>query len=103
MRMGVVVETSAIAVAETGMVDAGIVKVAEIGAIAMTETRMADAGVAGMAETSVIGVVGEVVIGIPISAATSGSLKVSAIRRMNILSKRKPQQEGDTSIYMKKR
>ena len=98
-----VAETGAVVVAETGMVDAGAVRVAETGAVAVEETGMADAGVLGMAETGAVGVAGEVAIGIPVSAATFGSLKVSASRRMNILSKGKPQQEGDTSIYMKKR
>ena len=76
---------------------------AETGAVTVVETGMADAGAMGMAETGTIGVAREIIIGIPVSAATSVSLKVSAIRRMNILSKGKPQQEGDTSIYIKKR
>ena len=76
---------------------------AETGAVTVVETGMADAGAMGMAETGTIGVAREIIIGILVSAATSVSLKVSAIRRMNILSKGKPQQEGDTSIYIKKR
>ena len=72
--------------AKTGMADAGTVKVAEIG--------MVDAGTTGMVETSVIEVVGGVVIGIHVSGATSGSLKVSAIRRMNMLSKGKTAARG---------
>ena len=96
-------ETGAVVVAETGMADVGAVRVAETGAVVVEETRMADACAAGMAETGAVGVVGEVAIGIPVSATTFGSLKVSAIRKMNVLSKGKPQQEGDTSIYMKKR
>ena len=96
-------ETDVVAVAETRMAKAGVVRVAKTGAVIVAETRMANAGAVGMAEIGAIGVVGEVAIGIPISTATSGSLKVSGIRRMNILSKGKPQQEGDISIYMKKR
>ena len=92
-----------VAMAETGMVDANAVRVAETGTVAVAETRMENVGAVGMAEIGAIGVAGEAAIGIPISTATSGSLKVSGIRRMNILSKGKPQQEGDTSIYMKKR
>ena len=76
---------------------------AKTGAVIVIETGMADAGAMGMVETGTIGVAREIIIGIPVSATTSGSLKVSAIRRMNILSKGKPQQEGDTNIYIKKR
>ena len=75
MRIGVV------RVAKIGMADANAVKVAE--------TRMANAGATGMAKIGAVEVVGGVVIGIHVSAATSGSLKVFAIRRMNILSKGK--------------
>ena len=90
-----VVETGVVVGVEIGMVDAGAVRVVETGAVAMAETRMADAGTAGMVEIGAVAVAGEVAIGIPVSAATSGSLKVFAIRRMNILSKRKLQQKGD--------
>ena len=96
-------ETGAVAVAKTGMVDAGTMRVAETGVVAVAETRMADAGTARMAKIGAVDVAGEVAIGIPVSVATSGSLKVSAIRRTNILSKGKLQQEGDTSVYIKKR
>ena len=76
----------AVRVAKTGMVDVGTMKVAKTG--------MADVSATGMAETGVVEVVGGVVIGIHVSAATSGSLKVSAIRRMNILSKGKTAARG---------
>ena len=65
-----------------------------MGALRVAENGMADAGAAGMAETGAVEVVGGVVIGIHVSAATSGSLKVSAIRRMNILSKGKTAARG---------
>ena len=98
-----VAETGVVAMAETGMVDAGAVRVAETGTVAVAEIGMADVGAVGMAETGAVDMAGEVAIGIPVSTATSDSLKVSTMRRMNILSKGKLQQEGDTSIYMKKR
>ena len=75
MRIGVV------RVAKIGMADAGAVKVAE--------TRMVDASAMRMEKIGAVEVVGGVVIGIHVSAATSSSLKFFAIRRMNILSKGK--------------
>ena len=96
-------ETDAVAVAEIGMVDAGAVRVAKTSVVVVVEIGMADVGAAGMAEIGAVSEAGKLAIGIPISVATSGSLKFSAIRRMNILSKGKLQQEGDTSIYLKKR
>ena len=60
----------------------------------MAETGMADASTMGMAETCAIEVAGVVAIGTPVSVATSGSLKVSAIRRMNMLSKGKTAARG---------
>ena len=95
-------ETGAVAI-KTRMADAGTMRVAETGVVAVAETRMADAGTAGMAKIGAVDVAGEVAIGIPVSATTFGSLKVSAIRRTNILSKGKLQQEGDTNVYIKKR
>ena len=65
-----------------------------MGAVKVAETGMADASIVGMAETGAIEVAGVVAIGTPISVATSCSLKVSAIRRMNMLSKRKTAARG---------
>ena len=67
----------------------GVVRVVETSVVTVAETGMVDANAVGMVEKSVVGVAGEVAIGIPVSTTTFGSLKVSAIRRMNILSKGK--------------
>ena len=60
--------------------------------------EMVGIGVVGMAETDTVGtaetgvtcVVGEVAIGISVSAATPGSSRVPAIRRMDMQNKGKP-------------
>ena len=65
-----------------------------MGVVKVAETGMADASTVGMVETGAIEVAGVVAIGTPISVATSGSLKVSAIRRMNMLSKGKTAARG---------
>ena len=59
----------------------GVVGMAKVGT-----TGMAEAGIVGMAETGAAGVAGGVVMGIAMSATTSGSSKVSITRKTDIQS-----------------
>ena len=59
----------------------GVVAMAKVGT-----TGMAEAGIVGMAETGAAGVAGGVVMGIAMSATTSGSSKVSITRKTDIQS-----------------
>ena len=67
----------------------------EIDTVGTTET---DAE--GMAKTGDTSTAGEVVIGIYVSVATPGSLKVSAIRGMDMQSEGRLQQRGDTDTFV---
>ena len=64
------------------------------GAGGMTETGvegMAETSTEGIVETGAIGAAREVAVGIFVSAATLGSSKVFAIRRMDMQNKGRPQ------------
>jgi len=85
------------------------VEIAGTGAVGMTETDTVgtaetdtvgtvETGVEGMVETGAT--VGEVVVGISVSAATPYSSKVSAIRGMDMQNKGRPQQRGDIDTYV---
>ena len=79
-----------------GMAETGIVGTAGTVAVGMTETStvgMVETGVEGMVEMCVTRAAGEVAIGIVVSAATSDSLKVSVIRRIDIQSESRLHQE----------
>ena len=57
-----------------------------MGMIEIDTVGMAETGAEGMTETGDTSTAGEVVVGIYVSVATPGSLKVSAIRGMNMQS-----------------
>ena len=78
-----------------GPVRVGAVEIARTGVVGMVET-----GAEGMAEMGATGAAREVVVGISVFAATSGSSKVSAIRGRDMQNKGRPQQRGDTNTYV---
>ena len=70
-----------------GMAEIGIVGTAGTSAVRMAKIGIvgtAKTGAEGMAKTSAAGAAREVAVGIAVSVATSGSSKVSAIRRIDI-------------------
>ena len=79
-----------------GMAKTGIVGTVGIATVGMTETStvgMAETSAEGMVEMCVASAAGEVAIGIVVSAATSDSLKVSVIRRIDIQNESRLHQE----------
>ena len=78
-------------------------EIAGISAVGMIETDTvgtAETSVEGTARIGDTGAAGEVVVGISMFAATSGSSKVSAIRGMDMQNEGRPQQRGDTDTYV---
>ena len=78
-------------------------EIAGISAVGMIETDTvgtAETSVEGTTRIGDTGAVGEVVVGISMFAATSGSSKVSAIRGMDMQNEGRPQQRGDTDTYV---
>ena len=71
-----------------------------MGMIEIDTVGTAETGAEGMAETGDTSTAGEVVVGIYVSVATPGSLKVSAIRGMDMQSEGRPQQRGDTDTFV---
>ena len=86
-----------------GPVRVGAIEIAGTGVVGMEEIETIGTtkiGAKSMVETSATSAVGEVVVGISVSAVTPGSSKVFAIRRMDMQNKGRPQQSCDTNIYM---
>ena len=71
-----------------------------MGMIEIDTVGTAETGAEGMAEIGDTSTAGEVVVGIYVSVATPGSLKVSAIRGMDMQSEGRPQQRGDTDTFV---
>ena len=71
-----------------------------MGMIEIDIVGTAETDAEGMAKTGDTSTVGEVVIGIYVSVATPGSLKVSAIRGMDMQSEGRLQQRGDTDTFV---
>ena len=71
------------------------------GAVEMAKTDTVgtiEIGAENTAKTGATGAVGEMAVGISVSATTSSSSKVSAIRGIYIQNKGRPHQRGDTDI-----
>ena len=86
-----------------GLVRVGAMEIAGISAVGMIETDTvctAETSAEGTTRIGDTGAVGEVVVGISMFAATSGSSKVSAIRGMDMQNEGRPQQRGDTDTYV---
>ena len=78
-------------------------EIAGISAVGMIETDTvgtAETSAEGTTRIGDTGAAGEVVVGISMFAATSGSSKVSAIRGMDMQNEGRPQQRGDTDTYV---
>ena len=78
-------------------------EIAGISAVGMIETDTvgtAETSAEGTARIGDTGAAGEVVVGISMFAATSGSSKVSAIRGMDMQNEGRPQQRDDTDTYV---
>ena len=78
-----------------GPVKVGVVEIAGTGVVGMAKI-----GAKGMAEMGATGATREVAVGISVSAATPGSLKVSAVRGRDMQNKGRPQQRGDIDTYV---
>ena len=88
-----------------GPIRVGAVEIAATGVARVTETDTvgtAEISAENMAKTGATGVARKVAVGISVSTATPGSLKVSAIRGMDTQDKGRPQQKGVTQIHMYK-
>jgi len=84
--------------AETGIV--GMVEIDTVGTAETDIVGTAEIGAESMAKTGATGAAGEVAMGIFVSAATSGSLKVFAIKGTDMQSKGKTASEGYTDVYI---
>ena len=71
-----------------------------MGMIEIDTVGTAETSVEGMAEIGDTSTAGEVVVGIYVSVATPGSLKVSVIRGMDMQSEGRSQQRGDTDTFV---
>ena len=78
-----------------GPVRVEAVEIIGTGAVGMTEID-----IVCTTETGATSAAGEVAVGISVSVATLGSLKVFTIRGMDMHNKGRPQQRGDIDTYV---